>query len=182
MPNYNQYPNDGYQPPDYLPPAGTPEFHDYPGFNPEPPKKKHTGLYLIGGALLALIIVFMCAALAFRNTDPSGEPAKPTVSAAPKTTAAKAAKTKAPAVAKPVTPQVGNGTFIGGTDMKPGKYRTAGAREGIVQLCSWYTAPDDTIDNIIEQGVVNEVDAPGYVTVKTGQYFTSHGCKPWVKQ
>jgi hypothetical protein len=77
---------------------------------------------------------------------------------------------------------VGEGMWRVGKDIPAGKYRTNGASDPDFPLCYWHVAADDGDDHIKTQGVNDSPNQPGLVTLKTGQYFKTSGCKDWVKQ
>lgn len=82
-----------------------------------------------------------------------------------------------PSAKRSVRPDtIQEGTWEVGSDVKPGKYKTKGAVEGIVTLCYWDVQKGG---EIVAQGVKDKPGAQGIVTLKTGQTFTTSGCEPW---
>jgi hypothetical protein len=78
------------------------------------------------------------------------------------------------ASARPDT--IREGMWRVGTDVKPGRYKTTGALDG---LCYWHTARDTSDLTIIDQGLADRSNQAGYVTLKSGQYFKTSGCHDW---
>ncbi len=84
--------------------------------------------------------------------------------------------TKTPS--KPTT--YGDGTYLVGEDLKPGTYRSAGAAEGMFQLCSWSIKTSDDQDaRIVDIGTAGELTDRQRVKLKAGQAFETNGCAPW---
>lgn len=71
----------------------------------------------------------------------------------------------------------GPGTYEVGVDMAAGRYKTKGTN-GLP--CYWARSGDDSgeLQSLIANGIL---DGPGSVTVKKGEFFSTSGCKPWVK-
>lgn len=84
-----------------------------------------------------------------------------------------------PAIAPESTNEIGPGTWVVGSEVEAGSYRTSGAAGA---LCYWHTAKDDTDETIDQQGVISEPKQPGRVTLKKGQYFKTSGCEDWILQ
>jgi hypothetical protein len=76
-----------------------------------------------------------------------------------------------PAPVGPAT-SFGDGTYLVGTDIAVGSYKTSGAREGS-DSCYWARLKDDSGNNIIANNL-----GPGSarVTVKKGEYLEISGC------
>lgn len=76
---------------------------------------------------------------------------------------------------------LGDRTYLIGTDMAPGTYRTAGARPGPVPMCLWQRLANTSGD----LDAVNASDitqGPAVVTIKiTDAAFKSTGCQDWQK-
>lgn len=68
------------------------------------------------------------------------------------------------------------GTWEVGTDVKPGKYKTRGAVDSRIPMCYWDVKVGD---EITDQGVKDQTDAQGIVTLKKGEVFTTSGCEEW---
>jgi hypothetical protein len=97
--------------------------------------------------------------------------------AAPPVSGAKAAKSKPPAAA-PAATIPGDGTFLVGSDVKPGTYRSRPA-EGGGGLCYWARLADTAGGDIIanELGKGSQI-----VTIKaTDKAFKTNGCEDWTK-
>lgn len=97
-----------------------------------------------------------------------------TVVAAPSTT-------EPPTPSGPKTTIATDGTFIVGTDIAPGTYKTAGPTAGM-SFCSWSRLRDlknNGLDSTIANG--NE-PGQGFVTIEpTDMAFYSQYCQPWQK-
>lgn len=76
---------------------------------------------------------------------------------------------------------IGEGLWKVGVDVSPGEYRTTGGAPGAVVLCYWHTAKTSGDEAIVDQGVVDSINAPSRVTLRKGQYFKTNGCRDWVK-
>jgi hypothetical protein len=173
-PNYDRWPSQ--------PPPGN---YDPQATYTPPPKKRLRWLpWALAGAFV-LVVMLVCAALL--AADPKGDPVAPKATPAATKTAqaqpgAKAAKSAAPTKAAALPTRVDDGTFIVGKDVAAGEYKTKGAAEGILTLCTWSTSRDNSFNKVTDFGAVNDVDQPGIVTLKKGQYFKTDGCQPWVRQ
>lgn len=178
-PNYERWPNQ--PPPGNYDPQAT--------YTPPPPKKRLRWLpWALAGALVLATIGCIAAMFA---ADPKGEPVAPkattqTAQAQPGAAvgkeSAKAAKSAAPKKAASLPTRVGDGTFIVGKDVAAGEYKTKGAEEGIITLCTWRTSKDNSFDKVIDFGAADDIAQPSLVTLKNGQYFKTNGCQPWVRQ
>lgn len=100
-------------------------------------------------------------------TAPASVPASAPIVAASEPT------TVAAAPAGPVT-TFGNGTYLVGDEVAPGKYRSAGV-DG--SMCYWDLTND--AGTIVDQGVATE--GPSRATLKAGLTFKSSGCSTWNK-
>lgn len=78
--------------------------------------------------------------------------------------------------AKPKTSGIGPGMWKIGRDVKAGEYVTEGANG---TLCYWDTRGDTGTEHIREQGTASADGEQGTVTLHTGEYFKTSGCKPW---
>lgn len=132
-------------------------------------------LIILTAVLGAVMLFFICAGITgmgkdtalVTNTDSPGE----IVGESAATAASKAAPKTS------VRPQtIREGMWEVGTDIKPGKYKTKGALEGIITLCTWSVMKGD---NYVDVGSVNETTAQGVVTLKAGQTFETNGCQTW---
>lgn len=87
-------------------------------------------------------------------------------------TAAPPATTEPAAPAGPKT-EFGDGTYLVGTDVAVGSYKSSGPRPGGVGQCYWARLRDDSGTNII----ANNLGAGATrVTVKKGEYLQVTGC------
>lgn len=144
------YPRQQYGPPPSTPP--TPKPRVWP--------------WLVGG-LVALLVIGGAGSGGDSGGDNGGDSPSP----APGTAAAVP-------VAEPTGPLTtfGNGTWVVGADVAPGRYRSPAPEEGIMQLCYWDIT--DGQGTILDQAVANE--GPSRATLQTGRTFTSQGCQDWV--
>lgn len=151
---------------------------------PTPPKKRRNlALTLIFGGM-AVVVLVLCAVamLAWTKptkTNPITQP-EPTISADQGAVKGPVKATSKPVV-KRIIPQIGQGEFEVGPDVTAGKYRTAGAAEGVVSLCTYFVSKTGSTD-YTDFGTVSNITEPAIVTLKTGQTFKSSGCQPWIKQ
>lgn len=151
--------------------------YGYPG-HAQPPNNKKTPKwpFIVGGLIAFIVLVGACGGS--RTTTSSA----PYYGPAGTTAAPTAAAQQAPA--KPAGPltQFGDGTYEVGVDVTPGRYKTPGSGgEGIWESCYWERAENDTGDfgSIISN---ENLQGPGTVTLKKGEFFkTNGGCK-WTKQ
>jgi len=76
--------------------------------------------------------------------------------------------------------QYGDGQYEVGKDIPAGRYKTAGPEEDAFSFCYWERTRDTSggFGSIIANETVK---GQGYATLKTGEYFKTSGCKPWVK-
>ncbi|MEU5954368.1 hypothetical protein [Streptomyces sp. NPDC047525] len=75
----------------------------------------------------------------------------------------------------------GDGTFVVGTEIKPGTYRTAGPADGDIDSCYWARLKGTSGDagDIITSGVTK---GPATVTISPGdKAFQTGDCKDWKK-
>lgn len=77
---------------------------------------------------------------------------------------------------------IGDGTYVVGTDIEAGTYRTTGADEqAMVKMCSWKRLKDTSgeFQSIIATDIAQ---GPTTITIKpTDGAFESRGCAPWTK-
>jgi hypothetical protein len=163
-----QYPG-GYYPPNPnipgLPPA------------PTPPQQRRRWPWVVGGVIAFFVLVGSCNA-ANRPTNtgqpyygPAGAPtaAAPTSPGAP------------PVKSGPLT-QFGDGQYEVGVDVVAGRYKTPGSGEpGIWGACYWERAKNDSGD--FSSIISNEnLQGPGTVALKPGEFFKTNGGCNWTKQ
>jgi hypothetical protein len=75
----------------------------------------------------------------------------------------------------------GDGTFVVGTEIQPGKYKTAGPSEDSFGMCYWARMKDTDGDF---EGIIANGNPAGQTTItikKTDGAFQSTGCQPWRK-
>lgn len=121
---------------------------------------------IIAGGVAAAVAIGGCATLADGGDDTPGHRTVP-----------EAAQQSATAPETPSGPATSfqDGTFLVGTDIAAGTYKTTG--EADLDLgCYWERSKDDTGD--FDSIIANDYsDGPGRVTVKAGEIFkTSGGC------
>lgn len=88
-------------------------------------------------------------------------------------TAVAAPATQQPAAAAGPKTDFGDGTYLVGTDIAVGSYKSSGPRPGGVGQCYWARLKDDSGANII----ANNLGAGATrVTVKKGEYLQVTGC------
>lgn len=180
------------QPP--TPSWGQPNPGPAPQGTPVPPRKKSWLKWLIILPLLTLgsCSVGMTMGSSSTASAPAptstvtvtapadGEPA-PTVTVTAEAEPAPTVTVTADPPAEEVAPEgetIGEGTWLVGEEVQAGRYVTEGPED---VGCYWQRASDDSgeFEAIIANG--NE-DGRGSVTIEDGEYFTSNGCQPWVKQ
>lgn len=85
-----------------------------------------------------------------------------------------------PAPAGPAT-TVGNGTYEVGVDLEPGRYKTAGpSQSSIVPMCYWARHKDDSGE--FRSIIANDnLQGPGSLTVKAGEFVEFSGDCTWTK-
>lgn len=71
------------------------------------------------------------------------------------------------------------GTWEVGVDVQAGKYKTSGPADTSLPLCYWDVRAGSPEGDIKTQGVKDEADAQGVVTLRKGEFFTTSGCKDW---
>lgn len=167
--NY-QHPQPPNQPP-YQPYQGYP-----PPSAPPAPKKRRNWLWALGMVLAAFVILVAVVAITNPN-QPGSSPSDTPAAGAP----ANAAEPQAPA--KPAGParEMTGGVYQVGVDVQAGRYKTPGPpADDLVGLCYWARLKDDTGDfeSIISNG---NVQGPGSVTVKKGEFVELTGACTWTK-
>ncbi|GAA1399230.1 hypothetical protein GCM10009639_38660 [Kitasatospora putterlickiae] len=75
----------------------------------------------------------------------------------------------------------GSGTFLVGTDIRPGTYRTAGPGGRSGGMCYWERAR--SADGDLDSVIANEnLMGQGVVTIKKSDVvFKTQGCQSWTK-
>lgn len=83
---------------------------------------------------------------------------------------------------KPKEPKgFGEGMYLVGDDIKPGRYKTAGPADTDFPNCYWARLKGTTgsLDDIAANG---NPEGPSFVTIKSSdEAFETSGCKDWVK-
>jgi hypothetical protein len=113
------------------------------------------------------------------TTAPRATYAKPTHTPPPTTAAP--APTAAAAPASPRT-SFGDGTWIVGTDIEPGTYRSSGATPGFFEFCSATTRSGASSNSDMIDWVTANANEP--VVIEIGpkvKAFDVSGCEPFVK-
>lgn len=173
------------------PPVPAPPTPAPPAHSPRKPSRAKT--WVTHGAVACVALFIGTGIGAGGEADADGKPeasAKPgptvtvtvteTAEAAPapavtKTVTAKPKATKAPG---PASSFGGDGEYLVGEDIAAGTYKTGGG-DGTFG-CYWARLKDASgeFDAIIAN---NNLDGPGRVTVKKGEYFQTQGCQDWKK-
>jgi endonuclease YncB( thermonuclease family) len=85
-------------------------------------------------------------------------------------------------VSAPTASTVGDGTWVVGSDIPSGTYRTTGpSEEGVVKMCIW-SRRKDTSGEVRSVIATDIAQGPTTVTIKpTDGAFESRGCAPWTK-
>lgn len=140
------------------------------------PKKKKWPIVLIGLGVLCILACLIGATLLLAHEPDDTE----APGSAPTTQASKGGNAATKPSVKVV--KIGEGTWKVGTEVAAGTYRTPGAKDGIVTLCTWQVSTDDDGQNIVTIDAVDSTKEPGRVTLKAGRYFKTSGCQDWIKQ
>lgn len=129
------------------------------------PKRRRKWPWIVGGIVLLLIII---------GSVGNAKPATPTVvNAGPAASQAQAATPTGPAST------ITDGTYQVGVDMVAGRYKTN--FQGSTGMCYWERSKDDSgqFTSIISN---DNLQGPGSVTVKKGEFFKVSGGCTWTKQ
>ena len=147
-----------------------------------PPAKKTRRWPWILGIVAAFVFGNMTGNAASTTTPTSAASAPSLRPAAPANDDTSSAETAEAAEAPPSGPEAGTipqGEWLVGDEVAPGRYRSAGAVEGIVELCSAATHDADggvlewKTGNVGEQVLINVTE--GATTV------SNSGCEPFTK-
>jgi hypothetical protein len=162
-----------YHPPDQEWPGAHSQIHPVSGHRLPPPRNWP----VVIGSLAAVVLV--CGGglfwlLGIGKTDPSDQPSGGVVQTP--TTIGPPPSTPAPPH-KPVG--ISDGTWEVGVDIPPGKFKTSGAENRSILMCYWDVRTGSETGAFVAQGVINKLNAPGRVTLKKGQFFTTSGCDDW---
>lgn len=151
----------------------------YGQVNPQPTKKKNPiWPWMVGAAIAVVCGVGGLVAVAIG----AGGVDDQTTAVTTPTTASGAGKAGTPSKkAVAAASDIDEGMWLVGKDVKAGKYRTAGAVKSVIIMCYWDVRTDTGDESILSenQGVIDKIGAPGFVTLKNGQYFKTSGCAPW---
>lgn len=158
----------------------------------EPMSKVKFAAIAVGGLLALLLIIGVAGAAGNKQTTPAPRgsggvvnlPVPTTVLGSPPPQVQ--ALPSPPASLPPVVPVadtsgVGEGVYEVGPDVPPGKYKTTGPIPGdVIPLCYYARLRhnDGAVGDIIQN---NNLQGPGVVTIKSGEYFQTSGCATWVK-
>jgi hypothetical protein len=119
-------------------------------------------------------------------TEPAPTQAVKTVTASPQTVTKTVTKTMTKTVPAPAEEQspasggVGDGTYMVGTDIKPGTYHTTGAVGGSLGNCYFARLSSTNTSDIIDN---NNSTGPMTVTIASSDAaFETSGCESWVKR
>jgi hypothetical protein len=101
---------------------------------------------------------------------------------APEVTVTETVTAKPSKKPEPKVPTIpGEGTFVVGSDIKAGTYKTAGAEESVIPNCYWARLKGTSGDfsDIITNG---NVEGPTTITIASSDgAFKTSGCKTWKK-
>lgn len=130
-------------------------------------------LAVIGGGVILFLLCCGLGTAFFAGADnPDAITPVPTSSAAA-VAPTQQAKTKK-------LPGVRDGEWLVGTDITPGRYKTAGPAGDF--MCYWQIATVAGAEPGSPDFVNNDVPSgQAYVNLKKGQYFTTNRCQPWLK-
>lgn len=183
--HYSQQPTGPQLP--YPPPQPGPN-----GQTPAPKPKRKKWPFVVGGAVVLAVIIGVASGTSGTKTTASSTgtavtASAPTTSASARYQAPPAAATQAPAVATVEAPAgpattAEDGTYEVGTDIAPGQYKTAGPdKSDIIPNCYYARLKNDSgeFSAIIANG---NLQGPGSVTVKKGEYLQLMGGCTWTKK
>ena len=130
------------------------------------------GIAIIVGFAVLVVVVGGLVGTGKFSTDRPAEPERINYNPQLHNPEPEPAPTAASTPAKPAT-SAGNGTYLVGTDLQAGRYKTDG---NTASSCYWERTKDASgeLDSIIAN---DSFDGPGYVTVNAGEYVKfSRGC------
>lgn len=144
--------------------------HYQPPSTPPPPKKKRWP-WVVGGVAALIVIGSVVSTTSPKQSvyHPSYPPPSAAAAEAP------------PAQSGPLT-TFSDGTYEVGVDIEPGRYKTAGPdKSDLLPMCYWERAKDDsgTFRSIIAN---DNLQGPGSVSVKQGEFLKVSGGCTWTKQ
>lgn len=165
----------------YPPPYGQPDPQQWrqPHSHQAPPAKpkRKKWPWIVGAVVLLFLIVGIV-----NSGDPAPQTPPVVVPPTPSATPRAAAPAAEPASAAPRT-SFGDGTWVVGEDIAAGTYRSAGAKEGVFELCSVTTHSDENADadKSLDWKTAN-VDEPIRLTVSGKvKSVKATGCEDFVK-
>ena len=150
--------------------------YGYPGHAQPPNNKIPKWPFFIAVPLMVIVLAVACGGTKTPSSSaPYYGPAGTTQ------TAQVAGPAAAPKPSGPLT-QFGDGTYEVGVDVVAGRYKTPGSGgQGIWESCYWERAKSDSGDfgSIISN---DNLEGPGSVTLKKGEFFKTNGGCNWTKQ
>ncbi|MDH6513724.1 hypothetical protein M2163_009304 [Streptomyces sp. SAI-135] len=132
-----------------------------------------------GTALVSLLVGVLIGLTGNPNTDKASPSATVTTTATATQIAAGNSQPSASKVPSDGIP--GDGTYVVGSDIKPGTYRSEGPQGGLVTSCYW--ARLSSTSGEAKDIIANDATS-GQATVTiaaTDKAFTTTGCKAWKK-
>jgi hypothetical protein len=155
-----------------------PHPNQYPGQPPAPkPKKKRTALKIVLGVVAAFVVLAIAVPSSPKTPASSARvSAVPAVTAAPESATTPAAPTSWSSGTYQVVKEAKTAN-----DVTAGRLKTAGpGQDSIVPNCYWARLKDDSGDfkSIISNG---NIQGPGSVTVKVGEFLQLTGDCTWTK-
>lgn len=152
-----------------------------------PAVTQHSGLKIAVGAGCALVVFGLGVTVGGGRKD--GVQPAPVVTGTVTAKTAQAAAEKAGRTAGPTAratvpaapdTTVSQGSYLVGTDIPAGTYRTPGPAASDTPLCYWARAKDSsgTRGSILANGTPK---GPAHVTLNTGETFATNGCQHWTK-
>lgn len=147
-----------------------------PYYGSSPPPRRSRGLQILALCLSGLTLIACVGAIATMSPK---DPMPGMVSTTPSVMDQTPTRIQPPSTKGGPSTSIGEGTWLVGKQVKPGRYVTRGAAPGPVPLCYWHTAKDTTDEHIVEQGVVDGPNEQGIANLKKGEYFQTSGCAPW---
>ena len=150
---------------------------------PQPPKKEAKRVHWAG----VIVIGFFCFVFGIGcGATTSGS--TPAAQSSPSTSAPRPTYT-APTYSPPVTvapaaptTSFGDGTWIVGSDIQPGTYRSSGAKQGLFELCSATTKSGASSNSDTIDWVTANANEPVVIEIGPGvKAFEVSGCEPFTK-
>ncbi|MEU6230453.1 twin-arginine translocation signal domain-containing protein [Streptomyces sp. NPDC047042] len=146
---------------------------------PRPAASRRSFLTHAGVALVALFVGVLIGVTGNSSADKAAPSAAVTTTA---TTTHTAAAGKHPSADKVLADGIpGDGTYVVGSDIKPGTYRSEGPQGGLVTDCYWARLSSTSGE---AKDIIANANTGGQTTVTiaaTDKAFTTTGCKAWKK-